>query len=200
MNEVHSQRNRIRTKRPTNPTLCWNVVRPSCSLRCTMNCPFRILEPVQEIVFDLGITAVGDTFTLAGLVVRGYSGHQMLFEQRWPERVIRQKTRLEDTSIPNGTGIAIRAMHFQLHGYERITSVEITAVGQGLQTQQSRQAILSVPVEYPELRTNLHFPLTGVWWAIQAADWSDMHKTEVLSQPYSVDFVKLGAGQPHVLR
>ena len=54
------------------------------------------------------------------------------------------------------------------------------------------EAILRIPVHYPEQKTDLYFPLRGAWWTIQAADWSDQHKLEVVSQPYAVDFVKLG--------
>ena len=43
-----------------------------------------------------------------------------------------------------------------------------------------------------EQQTDFYFPLAGTWWAVQAGDWSDFHKTEVYSQPFAVDFVKLG--------
>ena len=52
--------------------------------------------------------------------------------------------------------------------------------------------MLQIPVDYHEIQTDLHFPLRGAWWAIQAADWSDQHKQEVFSQTYAIDFVKLG--------
>jgi hypothetical protein len=48
-------------------------------------------------------------------------------------------------------------------------------------------------VRYYTPQTDLHFPLRGTWWAIQAADWSDLHKTEVFSQTYAIDFARLGA-------
>ena len=157
--------------------------------------PFPNLGPVQEFAFDLGVTALEDAYTLLGLVVRAFAGHQLLFEQRWPERYVRQKTGLADLDIPPGTGIALRAMHFQCHGYEPVTSLELTVVAKRADSQESRQAILRVPVEHPQQRTDLHLPLAGPWWAIQAADWTDMHKSEVVSQPFAVDFVRLGPDQ-----
>ena len=52
--------------------------------------------------------------------------------------------------------------------------------------------MLQIPVVTHEQQTDLHFPLRGAWWAIQAADWSDQHKQEAYSQPFALDFVKLG--------
>jgi hypothetical protein len=54
------------------------------------------------------------------------------------------------------------------------------------------QALLQIPVVTHIQQTDLHFPLAGAWWAIQAGDWSDFHKSEVYSQPFAIDFVKLG--------
>ncbi|MEZ4730107.1 MAG: hypothetical protein R3E79_23495 [Caldilineaceae bacterium] len=48
--------------------------------------PFPMIGPMQEIAFDLGITAIRETITLSGMVVEGYHEHQLLFEQRWPAR------------------------------------------------------------------------------------------------------------------
>ena len=154
--------------------------------------PFPNLGPRQDFVFDLGVTALEDSFHLVGLVVRGFAGHQMLFEQRWPERILREKSGLPDLEIPAGTGIALRAMHFQLHGYEAVTMLELTAVAKRAGATENGQAQLHVAVEHPQQRTDIHFPLEGAWWAIQAGDWSDLHKLEVISQPFAIDFVKLG--------
>ncbi len=154
--------------------------------------PFPNIGPLQELVFDLGITATEHEYEVLGLVVRAYAGHQLMTEQRWPEVYLRKKTGLDDLKIPPGTGIALRTMHLQQHGYEPITSLELTVVARRSETSDSRQAILSVPVEHPQQQTDLHFPLAGAWWAIQAADWSDMHKGEVVSQPFALDFVRLG--------
>ena len=46
--------------------------------------PFPNIGPVQEVAFDLGITAVDGRAEVSGVVIKGYSGHQLLFEQRWP--------------------------------------------------------------------------------------------------------------------
>jgi len=155
--------------------------------------PFPTLGPVQEVAFDLGLTARGETVTLSGMVIKGYNGHQLLFEQRWPARIIQKRTGEENLTIPAGTGLAIRSLHFMLHGYEPLTMVEVTVVGKVESSEQSIQSLLQIPVVYPDAKTDLHFPLQGTWWAIQAADWSDQHKQEVFSQTYALDFVKLGA-------
>jgi hypothetical protein len=154
--------------------------------------PFPNIGPVQEVAFDLGITAYHAAITLSGLVFKGYAGHQLLFEQRWPARVIRQRTGEHDLAIPAQTGLAVRSLHFQLHAYEPLTLVEVTAVGLRAGDEQPLQAVLQIPVTFPDQKTDLHFPLAGAWWAIQAADWSDHHKQEVFSQTYALDFVKLG--------
>ncbi len=154
--------------------------------------PFPHLGPMQEVAFDLGVTALGAIFELTGLVVRGYAGHQMLFEQRWPARVIRLKVGLDSLEIPPGTGIALRGLHFMLHGYELLSHLEVTVVGKDESTGESRQSQLQIAVTFPSQATDVYFPLEGSWWAIQAADWSDLHKSEPFSQPYAVDFVRLG--------
>jgi hypothetical protein len=154
--------------------------------------PFPNLGLIQEVSFDLGITAYHGAVLLTGLVFKGYSGCQLVFEQRWPGRVIRQHTREQDLSIPPQTGVAVRSLQFLLPGYDLLTTVEITAVGKAVDTDIAVQAVLQLPVEFPTQQTDIHFPLAGTWWAIQAADWTDHHKQEVFSQTYALDFVKLG--------
>ncbi len=158
--------------------------------------PFPNLGPMQEVVFDVGITAMNGPVELSGLVVKGYNDHQLLFEQRWPARIIRQRTGQADLRIPVGTGLAVRALHFMIHGYEPLTMVEVTVVGKSERTDDERgqtvQAVLQMPVIVYDNKTDLHFPLRGAWWAINGSDWSDLHKQEVFSQTYAMDFVKLG--------
>jgi len=163
--------------------------------------PFPHLQPMQEVTFDLGATARAGALILSGLVIRGYAGHQLLFEQRWPARVIRRKVGLDSLEIPAGTGLAVRGLHFMLQGYELLTHLEVTAVavapaGCALAKEpndgEALQSALQIPVAFPHQSTEIHFPLEGAWWAIQGADWSDLHKAEPFSQPYAVDFVKLG--------
>lgn len=156
--------------------------------------PFPNIGPVQEIAFDLGVTAHDGDARLHGLVIEGYSGHQLLFEQRWPARIISQRTGEADLTIRAGTGLAVRSLHFLLHGYERLSHVEVTAVADVLSGGEGRfQAVAQAPVVYHEQQTDFYFPLAGAWWAIQAGDWSDFHKSEVYSQPFALDFVKLGS-------
>ena len=157
------------------------------------NLPFPLMGPMQEVAFDLGITSLAETVSLSGIVVEGYNEHQLLFEQRWPARILRQRLGEDDLTIPPGTGLALRSLHFMLHGYEQLTMVQVTVVGKIEGKGANVQALLQIPVQYHENKTDLHFPLRGAWWAIQAADWSDRHKQEVFSQTYALDFVKLGA-------
>ena len=154
--------------------------------------PFPNIGPVQEVALDLGITATHGSITLNGLVFKGYAGHQSLFEQRWPAQVICQRTGEAELRIPAETGIAVRSLQFILHGYMLLTMLEVTAVGKIDSDGQTTQSVIQIPVTFPELRSNLHFPLEGPWWVIQAADWSDQHKVEVFSQTYAIDFAKLG--------
>jgi len=154
--------------------------------------PFPGNGPMQEVSFDLGITVYAGTITLNGIVVAGYNDHQLLFEQRWPARIIQQRTGESDLTIAAGTGLALRSLQFLLHGYEQLTHLEVTVIATDPTVGQPMQNAIQVPVSYPEPKTDLYFPLRGTWWAIQAADWSDQHKQEVFSQTYALDFVKLG--------
>lgn len=155
--------------------------------------PFPMIGPMQEVAFDVGITAVNGDVTISGMVIQGYNDHQLLFEQRWPARMIRQRLGEENLTIPAGTGLALHSLHFMLHGYEPLSMVQLTIVGKNELDGQTTQALLQIPVQYHDNKTDLHFPLQGAWWAIQAADWSDRHKQEVFSQTYALDFVKLGS-------
>lgn len=155
--------------------------------------PFPNNGPMQEVAFDIGVTAFDGAMTLTGMVVQGYHNHQLLFEQRWPSRIIQQRTGEPDLTIPPDTGLALRGLHFLLHGYERLTTVVVTVLGKPQEDGQPLQTSIQIPVTYPEAKTDLHFPLQGAWWAIQGSDWSDQHKQEVFSQTYALDFVKLGA-------
>jgi hypothetical protein len=154
--------------------------------------PFPMNGPMQEVAFDLGITALHSPVTVGGMVVQGYHDHQLLFEQRWPAQILQQRTGEPTLTIPSATGLAVRGLQILLHAYLPLTTVEITVVASADATGQPLQATLTMPVQHPEPKTDLHFPLRGTWWAIQAADWSDQHKQEVFSQTYAIDFVKLG--------
>jgi hypothetical protein len=106
--------------------------------------------------------------------------------------LIRERTKQENLTIESQTGLAIRSIHFMIQGYELLTSIEVTVVAKYEDDGQSAQTVVNIPVEFHTQQTDLHFPLQGAWWAIQGNDWSDRHKQEVFSQPYALDFVKLG--------
>ena len=61
--------------------------------------PFPIVGPVQEVAFDVGVTAVGGPVELAGLIFSGYHKRQQLFEQRWASRVIMARTGEDNTRM-----------------------------------------------------------------------------------------------------
>jgi hypothetical protein len=162
--------------------------------------PFPSLGPTQEVCLDLGITAYAGDIELSGLVVKGYAGHQLLFEQRWPARYLLAKTGESTLQIQAATGLAVRNLYFLLHAYELLGFIEVTAVGRVVSNDAAAsdarpatvQSVLQIPVAFHEQQTDLHFPLEGAWWTIQAADWSDLHKQEPYSQAYALDFVRLG--------
>lgn len=154
--------------------------------------PFPPLAPMQEVVFDLGITADAVMLELVGVVVQGFDDHQVVFEQPWPARSIRKRLGMEDLSIEPGTGLALRALHFMAPAYMQLTHVQITVIAMAAGQTEPQQQVLQVPVRYHTNKTDLHFPLRGAWWAIQGSDWSDRHKQEPYSQAYAMDFVKLG--------
>lgn len=154
--------------------------------------PFPALMPIQEVAFDLGVTATDTPLELAGVVIQGYNEHQLLFEQRWPARIIRRRLGEENLRIEPGTGMALRSLHFQLHAYEALTSIELVVLAQVEGKEELEHATLEIPVQFHSQKTKLYFPLRGAWWAIQGSDWSDRHKQEVLSQAYALDFARLG--------
>lgn len=154
--------------------------------------PFPLLQPMQEVAFDLGVTATDRLLELRGVVVQGYNDHQLVFEQRWPGRMIAQRLGNDDLSIEPGSGLALRALHFMAPAYERLTHLEVTVIAHAEGRERDAQHSLQIPVHFHEQQTDLHFPLRGTWWAIQGADWTDRHKQEVFSQTYAVDFVRLG--------
>lgn len=155
--------------------------------------PFPHVGSMQEIVFDLGLTAIAGDMLLTGLVIRAYREHQLLFEQRWTTAVLKAHSGQEDLTIARDTGLALRSLHFMLHAHEQIHYVDVLALAkEGDADGATVQARIQIPVRYHTQQTELHFPLSGAWWAIQAADWSDLHKQEVFSQPFALDLVKLG--------
>jgi hypothetical protein len=154
--------------------------------------PFPLLQPMQEVVFDLGVTATDRTLELRGVVFQGYREHHMIFEQRWPGQMIAQRLGSDDLSIAPGSGLALRSLHFLAPAYYRLTHLEVTVIARAEGRDSDAQHSLQIPVQFHEQKTDLHFPLRGTWWAIQGSDWSDRHKQEVYSQTYAIDFVRLG--------
>ncbi len=155
--------------------------------------PFPILQPLQEVAFDLGVTATDRPIELRGVVFQGYNEHQLIFEQQWPARIVAQRLGSPDLTVAPGTGIALRGLHFMAPAYEPLTHIDVTVIGRAAGRETDAQHSIQIPVRFHEQKSDLHFPLRGAWWAIQGADWSDRHKQEVFTQTYATDFVRLGA-------
>ena len=155
--------------------------------------PFPILQPMQEVAFDLGVTATDRALELRGVVFQGYNDHQLIFEQQWPARIIAQRLDGDDLHIAPGAGIALRGLHFMAPAYELLTHLEVIVIARAAGRETDAQHSIQIPVRFHEQKSDLHFPLRGAWWAIQGADWSDRHKQEVFTQTYATDFVRLGA-------
>lgn len=154
--------------------------------------PFPLLQPMQEVAFDLGITATDRRLEVRGVVFQGYNEHQLIFEQRWPARILAQRLGSADLAVEPGTGLALRGLHFLAPGYEALTHLAVTVVARAAGRDLDAQHSIQIPVRFHTQQTDLHFPLRGAWWAIQGADWTDRHKQEVFSQTYALDFVRLG--------
>jgi len=192
--------------------------------------PFPHIAPMQEIAFDLGITAVEGDVEVTGVVFRAYNEHQLLWEERWNQAILKAHTGEASLHVAQGTGLALRSIHFMRHAHMPMHSLDVVAVarkaspqdslpspeggGLGVRWQEAEheedhepptpaqleataretvQARARIPIDYHTQQTDLHFPLRGTWWAIQAGDWSDLHKQEVFSQPFALDLVRLGA-------
>jgi len=154
--------------------------------------PFPILQPLQEVAFDLGVTATDRPIELRGVVFQGYHEHQLIFEQQWPARIVARRLGASDLTVAPSTGIALRGLHFMAPAYEPLTHIDVTVIARATGRETDAQHSLQIPVRFHEQKSDLHFPLRGAWWAIQGADWSDRHKQEVFTQTYAIDFVRLG--------
>lgn len=154
--------------------------------------PFPSLQPMQEVAFDVGVTATDRALELRGMVVQGYNEHQLIFEQQWPARIIALRLGSGDLSIAPGMGLAIRGLHFMAPAYERLTHIDVTVIARAEGRETDAQHSVQMLVRFHEQLSDLHFPLRGAWWAIQGSDWTDMHKQEVFTQTYAADFVRLG--------
>lgn len=147
--------------------------------------------PRQEFVFHLGITVLKGHAELQGAVFSLQRDHQVIAEQRWTAEMIRRHLGQAHLGIEEGTGLAMTGVTFNESAWtkaDRVRSVAVMRSGTG----ETWNETLVTPVSFPDQSTDLHFPLEGTWWAIQAADWTDEHKREPMSQAFALDFVRLG--------
>ncbi len=164
---------------------------PHIFAACYERLPFpHFGGPRQELVFHLGITVTRGQVTLQGLIFTLCNGHQILAEQRWTAPMIQQHTGQSDLSIAEKTGLAMPHITFNETAWLRADRVQSVAVFRDADGVVGNETLVT-PVTFPQQSTDLHFPLTGTWWAIQGSDWTDLHKQEPVSQAYALDFVRI---------
>ncbi len=153
--------------------------------------PYPNLGPVQEFVCEVGITAT-QPVTINGVVFQIYAGSQLVSQRHHTSRhlgvMIGEPLPIR---VQPGEGLALRHCYFLEPGLERFTQIFVTVDAQ-TDDGQLVQGQWGAPLLYFDQQTTLHLPFRGTWWAIMGNDWSDLHKGEPISQPFAIDFVKLG--------
>ncbi len=155
--------------------------------------PHPGLGPVQEFVFDIGITATRPV-VLTDVVWRVYdqSDHVAMVRQRLGRAAMEELT-LGQYGVAPGMGLVIPRCYFLEQGAMPLSRVRVSAAGYDYETQAAATAVLEIPLVYHKQRARLRLPMAaGAWWAITGNDWSSMHKADPISWPFAYDFVRLG--------
>lgn len=155
--------------------------------------PHPGLGPMQEFVFDLGITA-NRPVVLTDVVWRVYdqNEHVVMVRQRLGQAAMHEVTAGQYGVAP-GMGLVIPRCYFLEQGALPLSQVRISVAGYDYETQAAVSAALEVPLVYHTQRARLRLPLAdGAWWAITSNDWSSTHKADPVSWPFAYDLVKLG--------
>ncbi len=72
-------------------------------------------------------------------------------------RIIRQKIGLESLNAPAETGIALLILHFMLRQFTNSSPISRRQlVAKDLGTGESLQALLQIPVSFPDQVTDVH--------------------------------------------
>jgi murein DD-endopeptidase MepM/ murein hydrolase activator NlpD len=155
--------------------------------------PHPGLVPVQEFVFDLGITVERPTI-LTDVVWRVFDEHEhVAYVRQRLGREAMQALTLGQYGVTPGMGLIVPRCYFLDQGATRYKNVRVSVAGYDVETQTAVSAALDVPLQYHRQRATLHLPFVdGAWWAITGNDWSSMHKADPVSWPFAYDFVKLG--------
>ena len=129
--------------------------------------PHPGLIPVQEFVFDLGITVARPT-VLTDVVWRVFdeNEHVTYVRQRLGREAMEELT-LGQYGVAPGMGLIIPRCYFLDQGKSRYKSVRVSVAGHDFETQTAVSAALEVPLQYHQQRASLHLPFgDGAWWAI----------------------------------
>lgn len=160
--------------------------------------PHPGLGPMQEFVFDLGISATRPT-VLTDVVWRVYdqNDHVALVRQRLGQAAMHELT-LGQYGVAPGMGLVIPRCYFLEQGTIPLSHVRVSVAGYDHETQAAVTAVLEVPLVYHQQRAKLRLPVaSGAWWAITGNDWSSIHKADPVSWTFAYDFVRLGPeGRP----
>jgi len=155
--------------------------------------PHPGLGPVQEFVFDLGISA-NRPVVLTDVVWRVYdeNDHVVFVRQRLGQAAMHELT-LGQYGVAPGMGLVIPRCYFLEQGALPLTHVRVSVAGYDYETQAAVSAVLELPLVYHRQRARLRLPMVeGPWWAITSNDWTSMHKADPVSWPFAYDFVRLG--------
>ena len=153
--------------------------------------PYPTLFPVQQFVFDVGITA-SQAITINSVMLQVFAGSQLISQRQYTSAAIaRWVGEQAPVRVLAGEGIAVRRCFFLEPSGEKLTQVFVTVTAKTSDGQE-HQAAWGAPLFYYQQQTELRLPFQGTWWAIMGNDWSDLHKGEPVSQPFAFDFVKLG--------
>lgn len=155
--------------------------------------PHPSLGPMQEFVFDIGISATRPT-VLTDVVWRVYdqNDHVALVRQRLGQAAMHELT-LGQYGVAPGMGLVLPRCYFLEQGTIPLSHVRVSAAGYDYETQAAVTAVLEIPLVYHQQRAKLRLPMAGgAWWAITGNDWSSIHKADPVSWPFAYDFVRLG--------
>ena len=155
--------------------------------------PHPALGPMQEFVFDLGVSA-NRSVVLTDVVWRVYdeNDHVAFVRQRLGQRAMHELT-MGQYGVAPGMGLVIPRCYFLEQGTIPLTHVRVSVAGYDYETQAAVSAALEVPLVYHQQRAKLRLPMSaGPWWAITGNDWASIHKFDPVSWPFAYDFVRLG--------
>jgi len=139
--------------------------------------PHPGLGPMQEFVFDLGITAARPT-VLTDVVWRVFdeNEHVAFVRQRLGREAMEELT-LGQYGVSPGKGLIVPRCYFLDQGTIRYKSVRVSVAGHDFETRAAVSAALDVPLRYHQQRASLHLPFAhGAWWAITFCSFASMVK------------------------